>query len=312
MRDIWRIMHSPRPYAAVCIDDTSVQSEFLSDVVTVRKRSLPHQIAQAFNGHEQFLNVWIYIHGSWGDGSNIAFSDFDDLIIYSENKYSDNSNERKFRAWLNKVDMRFCRLDPLQHHGHWILSQEQLLALDESYMPIKVLDGALCIRGPESVHANICKTKTYYGIKRNLLGTVTGIEQLFSEYQDGRINLYRMKCLVGSVLLTPAYMFQINGMRVSKKWAIEHAGQVLAGESLDLLHTCELIRKTWSKALSGWRYCLFKYSPFLFMNPHAYRVFAKIFAPRFQKDLFPILRLSMVQTFLAQSKKLIESEANVP
>ena len=209
------------------------------------------------------------------------------------------------KNWLNKVDMRFCRIDPLQHHGHWILSKEELNCLDESYIPISVVNGALCLQGPSSLSATIDMEKTRIGLRRNVVATLQNITDLFDKYQNKKINLYEMKALVGSFLLMPAYLFQLNNHRVSKKWAIENINTLLPANACNIVYASEEIRKNWAIPLSGWRYAMFRITPFLFANPHLYRIFASKFAPRFMVNQLPILASNDVDDFVAHCRALL-------
>ena len=307
IRDVWNFIHKRTNKTCDSSDEENVNPVGeINEEIALVETTVPEPISAIFRGYQQFSDVGIYVHGSWADGTNIAFSDVDDLIIYPDEEYVDKSEVKRLCRWLNSVDMRFCRLDPLQHHGHWILSRNQLAALDESYMPICVLHGALRLSGPDSMQVTIDVKKTHEGIARNILNTAEGIEQLFTEYQDGNINLYKMKCFIGSILLMPAYLFQYMGERVSKKWAIENAHQILHDDAIALITNCECIRKNWHTALQGWEYSLFKYIPYLFSNPHAYRIVAKLIAPKFRVELFPVLTRSHIDALLGQVKKITE------
>lgn len=294
LRDIWRIIN---PHVVgVRYDDVGMSLIPVS--ATVSTKVVPQAIQDVFTGHESFPDVSIYVHGSWADDSNNAFSDIDDLIIYPQ-KYNHGMPLVKLRKWLNQVEMRFCRLDPLQHHGHWILRCEDMTALDESYMPLTVLDGAICLNGKTAIHASINTTRSIKGDRRAIISSCSGIEQLFLKYQSETINIYEMKCMIGSVLLMPAYLFQIRGQRVSKKWAIEHAHLILSNESLELVRICESIRKSWGVVTRGLRFSLLKVLANCISNPHIYRMLAKKVAPRLDKLLLPQISGPAIRTFLA-------------
>jgi hypothetical protein len=100
-----------------------------------------------FKGIDRFAGVNAFLHGSRADGSETAFSDFDDLVVLPNEWYEKPRKLRHLVKYLNRIDMRFCRRDPLQHHGHWIIDQESLSRYDESVMPSVVLKDAKRICG---------------------------------------------------------------------------------------------------------------------------------------------------------------------
>lgn len=263
------------------------------------------ELETVFAGVDEFPYVDLYVHGSWADDTRTAFSDLDDLVIIDRDEIGDERQLRRLEAWLNRVDMRFCRIDPLQHHGHWIIYRDQLNDYDESYMPLVVLEGAVRVQGRARVIGTIDGPRTLVGLHRNVRVTLANIERLFDRYQSAAINLYQMKRLVGSILLVPAYAFQIKGHRISKGEALRASRKIYSEEANRAIEVCSMIREGWGRALGGTRYALFTVMSHILTEPHIYRRLASRLAPRFPTHLFAHLNASWVNTFSDETVQYI-------
>jgi len=157
---------------------------------------------EVFAGVERFPALSVYAHGSWGDGTMTPFSDYDDLVIVDYARVAGERELRRMEAFLHEVDGRFCQRDPLQHHGHWIVAREELAALDESNIPLSVLEGAVCVQGEEEIEYRVDVERSKKGFRNNIRLSCDGVDRFYRDYREGRINLYDMKCLAGSFFLS--------------------------------------------------------------------------------------------------------------
>jgi len=263
-------------------------------------------LQEIFKGLIEFPGIEIYVHGSWADDSKTPFSDLDDLIIVDVDSIESAGLTGKLISRLNRVDMRLCRMDPTQHHGHWMIETKDLQQYDESYMPLLVLEDALCLQGRENISASAVTESTQRGLRRNLEIALNHVSNSHEKYSRGKINIYEMKTFIGSIMLTPAYVFQIRGERVSKRHAIENANTIYGQEALAAIECCSSIRRDWGKAIGGWQFKLLQFSTHIISNPHIYRRFAAKASPIFPKERFPQLETRDVEAFIAQSRALAD------
>lgn len=261
------------------------------------------KVKMIFSGVEKFPFLNIYVHGSWADETKTPFSDLDDLVIIHNEKVKSKLDATRAERWLNNVDMLFCRIDPLQHHGHWIVYADKLEDLDESVIPLSVIDNSMLIQGPEKVNyvANLDKTKA--GLKNNITVTCDNITRWMKKYTAKQINSYEMKALIGSFLLLPAYLFQHNGKEISKREAIERKNEIFSMESCLLLDKCSKIRDEWGIVTESSNFKYLKYASYIFTNPHLFRRFSMKFAPKFPNSQFPHIPEREVKNFLEEVKK---------
>ena len=257
-----------------------------------------------FNPIENNNIVGVYVHGSWADNTRTSFSDFDDLIIINRCNLSYKS-KRQIEQWLNSVDMKFCRLDPLQHHGHWIIYKDQLANFDESIISLVVLNNALRVCGSTLIDAHININTTKFGLQNNIENTIKNIKRYYSKYIHGNINIYEMKCLIGSFLIAPAFIFQINGNRICKRTAIESSSEFFCRESQVLIKIASIIRKEWDIVLNRSGYKKFTVASKIFTNPNLYRLFAKNYSPLFPKSKFELIPSDYVKRFVLDARRAL-------
>jgi len=225
--------------------------------------------------------VSVYIHGSWADGTNNHFSDIDDYIIIND----DSVNEEQLRdiiKILNKIDSEFCRLDPLQHHGHWIVGRSELENYNNSFIPIFILKDAKNVIGDNDICAKINHETTKVGLRNNIIRTADNIESFSAEMFNKSINAYKLKALIGSIALMPAMIFQLEGLEVDKRTAISRSNEIFNEENNQLTLWATDCRNNWSVIVNSFRFKVFSMFPHLFRNPHLWRKVSNKFSPKVQ------------------------------
>lgn len=272
--------------------------------VKASNKNASNYIKEIFKELVDFPGVDLYIHGSWADDSRTPFSDLDDLVVVdTENILSLKLREKLISA-LNTVDMRFCRIDPLQHHGHWIIGKEALQNYDESYIPLTVLEGSICVQGSQDIQAKVNIIASQAGLKRNVKKTIENIDKFHDQYEKGSINLYEMKRYVGSILLLPAYVFQVQGMRVSKKYAIENSNDLFSDRAMRSIISCSSIRAEWGKVTSDKSLDVLRIFSRYFSNPHLFRQFSKVISPVFPAKEFIEISSDSISALTSEAKKI--------
>ena len=279
-------------------------NEFQSNPYTIyiKDQKIPKEIDYIFKGKEKFPEVSIYVHGSWGDETNNSFSDVDSLIIYSEKNIANFFYGLRLSLWLNKVEMRMCRIDPLQHHGNFVIKNENLNRINLAYLPLLVLKKSLLVQGSKTVKYTYLKDDSLLGLKNNIFNNIQDLQILFDKYDSNMINIYEMKKFIGSVFITITYLFQYKGNYVSKKWSIENCDKILDRNSIIIVNKCEIIRKNWNKVLDKKSYIQFKKLIFIFNNPYLWRSFSKKFSPKFCKNDFPEINKNEFLSFKSKIK----------
>ncbi|MEX0729483.1 MAG: nucleotidyltransferase domain-containing protein [Aquisalimonadaceae bacterium] len=255
--------------------------------------------------------VSVYIHGSYADETTTSFSDIDDYIIVEEARLT-NKRFKSLIIALNKIDMRFCRADPLQHHGHWITSVSELGCYDNSFLPLFVLGEAKHVLGRNGLEAKVDMASSRRGLCNNIGLTCEIIVLLFQKMRNNSINAYELKCLVGSVALMPAYVFQYLGEELSKPDAIKRAKEIYSSKSLEVIDWATQCRKNWIAVTGNTRFRFFSILPRLFCNPYVWRRTARSIAPKLtEKQLREMTDIVLIEgsvlQFVRESRVVIEN-----
>ena len=235
-----------------------------------------------------FPALSIYLHGSQADKTTTPFSDYDDLVIMDSEKIAPGDIPALIAA-LNHVDMRFCRLDPLQHHGHWIIEKGMLDSYDEFYMPMLVLKTAIAVKGPRQIISyvpNLARSRE--GLERNLVNTCQSIGRLHERLRQGIFTLFELKALVGSFALVPAFIFQYRGEQLSKPDAIARSAEIVSPSALHCVAWASDTRENWGRATRGAGYTTLRPLGVLISNLHLYRMHFRVHYQRTEQRMISI------------------------
>jgi|GEM_PF-6620511 len=197
--------------------------------------------------------VSVYVHGSRSDGRICAFSDFDDLIVYdSENE---DFCEDGFERALQIVEKRIYKMDPLQHHGHFIIRKESLVHFSGLPLPIHLLGHVTCISGEEKITVSIDVKQVISNSRDGLMATIQGLSENQFFLEGEGVSLYRLKCFISGLALIPCLESQVKGGKKSKVEAIESVSQSssVAG---DCIRWSTKQRADWAQYLN-WSFRIF-------------------------------------------------------
>ncbi len=185
--------------------------------------------------------ISFFLHGSMADRKYTAFSDVDDLIVIDSSAWQDPESLMNSATLLTQVAREYQNIDPLQHHGHWVITEFDLLLYNQSYMPLVVFNEAIRITGKSQIKFRL--TSDYSGFVRNARLTIQSISQRLqqAEQKEG-INAFDLKCLVGEISLLPAYIFQTQGNMLSKPEAISRASELYTPTALEALKWSTRVR----------------------------------------------------------------------
>jgi hypothetical protein len=215
----------------------------VSHISSFTEGVLKTELDQIFFGLNSLDNekIQVFVHGSWADNSRTAFSDLDDFIIV-EDDYFETA-----QAVLKEIEMKFQQIDPIQHHGHWLIKKSKLLDYDNSFMPLFILNESICLKGKNYFPGHINRQLTLDGTIGRIINTCRNIESFFRLHADNKLNIYNLKKFVGSIALLPAMIYQLRGIEKGKRNAIENAEKIFSEKSLLLLQWATDLRNNWSQ-----------------------------------------------------------------
>lgn len=226
----------------------------------VSKNELPDEVLYVFKDLIDNESLSIYIHGSWADKTNIFFSDIDDFVIV------DDSNTETYNETINilkKSEIRFARIDPLQHHGHWTVKRSDLDDYDDSFLPHYTINDALCLSGESTLNFKIKDELVEDKMHQYLLFTLYNIQLKNNKIKNGKLNAFEIKALASSYALIPALIYQTNGFQISKKDAIKRFLEENDPNLIKAFTWASEVRKNFGVIQKSKRFKLFSLLPYL-------------------------------------------------
>ncbi|MEK4653522.1 hypothetical protein [Niallia sp. FSL W8-0954] len=186
----------------------------------------------------------LLIHGSQADGTATAFSDIDDLIILKKEFFTSFEVFEATIKELHRLNLFYQSKDITQHHGHWLVSFDELYHYNEVNIPSSIFNESVSIFGTSEISYFVDKNSIFSG---RLLLLSENIENRVNDLVNNKSNLYELKHLLsGFALLFPLY-YQSKGKNITKKNAIKWASTTFEKEILDILNWVSNLRMNWEK-----------------------------------------------------------------
>lgn len=266
-------------------------------------REHEQQLLRVFKEVRNSPRVWLYVHGSWADNKRTSFSDLDDLVIVDLSGATLVDIVRiSWQLWLSDRRMRI--IDPLQHHGHWIISAEALNGADAGYIPLQVVEGALVLSGPKKLRARQNQAKSLETLQRNISVSVSEILIWLRKLENQSLRLYELKRMCSALALLPAYVFQSQGLRLTKVEAIEKTKEISEPLKETLEWTWE-VREAWNQLQTFKETLLLPWIARLPLSGPHYRRFAAALSSKalLPRELEP--KIGHIEAFLAWAQEEI-------
>jgi predicted nucleotidyltransferase len=224
---------------------TKIIKERTIDIKTpVNPSNVVRKIEKIYNS-SMFFDLIIV--GSYANNEFTEISDVDDFIIIKKEALKNKENFEKTHVILSKLNNLFARTDPLQHHGHFIFTEYDLMNYNESIMPLLTLNEGVSIGRPLTLIVRINEELSHLKLEEimeaNIANGIKETNMLF----DNKCNLYHLKDLISTISLLPALSLQKKGMIISKKEAIINISISLDTKITRILKWATKMRKQWKK-----------------------------------------------------------------
>ena len=223
--------------------------------------------------------VGAYVHGSLGTGEEIAYSDFDALVILKDAVFEHPKRLARVAQRLYRARRIMKAFDPLQHHGWFVLAEAQLAAYPEYYFPRVLFQHARSLLPGRGEVLSIRVQADDGQAVGGFMSLSTSIINRLGQRQYPP-NMYELKFLLSQVMLMPALYLQArDGRGVFKKDSFEQARVDFAPEDWAVMEEVSALRAAWHYELSCWQRWLLTR-----LNRGTQR-FAKRFAPSIPAEL---------------------------
>jgi len=201
--------------------------------------------------------ISLFLHGSIADRKYTAFSDVDDLVVIRREAWQNAEVLMHTATILARVAREYQNIDPLQHHGHWVITEFDLLLYDQSYMPLVIFKEALRVTGESQIKFRVCSNRG--GFASNARATIKSMDlRLKKAQQQGGLNAFELKCLVGEIAILPAYIFQAQGKMFSKTEAISQANLLYTPLAQQAINWATKVRNQFAPLVENRRTAILK------------------------------------------------------
>ena len=190
------------------------------------------------------------IHGSVADQTCCkGYSDLDTLLVISRDTVLDPERLRKFARIYYRSLVDLYRFDPLQHHGHMIMTAIDLDGYGENWLPLSVFSRAKYICQPSSeVLVSVRDSR------RQALCTFESDADYFHLLKMRHWtpnDAYNFKYYLSNLMLLPTRYVQAKGVFCDKSDSFGLARQGLPDSVWDVLDYATRLRRDWPYARHG-------------------------------------------------------------
>jgi hypothetical protein len=219
------------------------------DPTLYRERGLRvvEALADAAQRRLRAFAVGVYLHGSLSTLDYTDYSDLDDFVVLREETVLDPDALRRCAEACVAASRLFYEHDPLHHHGHYVVTELDLLRYSTAYLPPEVLEFATVLTGAERLSFEV---RDAAGVHRAML---RHIGAWLSRWGDGRpepSNLWRLKYVTSLVMLVPVLYLETRGTFCYKKFSFDLARPAFA-DAWTAVEMASEIRRTWSYRPAG-------------------------------------------------------------
>jgi predicted nucleotidyltransferase len=203
-----------------------------------------------------------YIHGSIGADEKIHYSDVDALVILRDDVFKNPTRLAATAYKLNRALKYFYKIDPLQHHGWFVLTEGDLRDYPQTYFPHELFNHARSLLPDKGINIKICFDPEKQDYETPFLDLARGIRMQLEKGCCPR-NMYQLKGLLSRFMLLPAVYCQARDIKgVFKKFSFDAARKDFSTSAWAIMDEVSVIRANWHYSLNPVRrYFMTRRSP---------------------------------------------------
>ena len=191
-------------YYPVCEQKKScnMQTYFVSDKAPPEYDIIRSHFARLLESYPELLSNVIF-HGSYGDFTNVSYSDLDFILLVTEDSLKLRHTRKRLRQiMLGEVFPFIYRIDPLQHHGAFWLWPALQRRYCQDILPICVYEKSWAVY-PETVELNVMEIERAPRAPRLMELVEREYSYLVAHPKDS----YAMKCFLSHIMILPCLYF---------------------------------------------------------------------------------------------------------
>ncbi len=220
--------------------------------------------------------IGAYIHGSLSTMDYTEYSDLDTLFIIKQEVLEDPNRIKELERLFIKSTKYLYEFDPLQHHGHFFLTESDLKYYNQSFLPLTAIKLSTCILGKgENLTFYIRDSEQESEIR--FIDSIKTVRRYITK-DISRLNTpYYLKGFLSHFMILPVLFLQLRGEYVSKKDSFEILKERVPPNLWRCMEQVGEIRRDWDQTTSTFRRRLMKivgmWNPLLlhFFSVHFYK-----------------------------------------
>ncbi len=185
-----------------------------------------------------------FLHGSLATGEEISYSDFDGVLIIRDEVFHDRRRLTKLAKDVYATRKIMHDIDPLQHHGWFVLTERDLQSYPLAYLPIEVLQHAKSLLPFSEFEfpVRLMQNPDYYTPVKSLCRRIRRMTQTSHRPQT----LYQLKSLLSEFMLLPALYIQARDRRgIFKKFGFLIAAADFSVSAWSIMDEVSQMRAEW-------------------------------------------------------------------
>lgn len=263
-----------------------------SEISTVAATDL-HVRTESYEGQNQYVRrmmsflsehlkedlIGAYVHGSLGTYEDIAYSDFDALVVLKSEVFESPKRLAISVKKLNHARTIMLDFDPLQHHGWFVLTELDLKFYCNAYFPVELFKYAKSLFDDRELELEIAMRESSSEARTAFEKMANAIISKITNHRYPT-NVYQLKGLLSQFMLLPALYLQAkNGCGIYKKESFALARADFDSADWAIMDEVSKIRMNWNYEISAFKKRLISHPHFLS------RYFAKRLAPEISKSI---------------------------
>lgn len=204
-----------------------------------------------------------YVHGSYAVNEDISYSDFDGLVIIRKDVLTTFFSRYRLARRLRKSERLMRLMDPLQHHGWFMVTENDLDDWPQTYFPHELFAYSRSIfsdRGRElrvRIDCNPDYLTAFNTLTNSVLRKIRN-----KKYPE---NMFALKGLLSQFMLVPTLYLQARDNKpLFKKFSFAAARKDFSPEEWGIMDEVSLIRERWHFSVHFFqRFMLSMNHPFL-------------------------------------------------
>lgn len=182
-------------------------------------------------------DAWLILQGSYADGAITEYSDVDLVIFYEP------FNE-KVLAIKQEIEEFLLSIDPLQHHGVFMIDKNTFKYYWQMDLPIEVLRKAKCF-AKKSETLNITSRIDENISSQQAVNSTLKIILDFCDSDINSIGVWRWKFFLSQIMLLPTLILGAQGTYIYKRESFEKMRSSFSDEAWFSMQLASEIRRNW-------------------------------------------------------------------